>query len=839
MNREKTVSIFEWIWKPYIKTSVIPLLLVELVFIGIYFVTNNWSRERQVLSMKNEVFHEMQILSSQEAAIINGQTQRILTNVDIFRDAVSHTLEQRAPLGEDDRRRLVTGQDGAYYSAADSPAGGAAVFYSGVYTVGDEQKRKVASLLALQPQMKSMIAREKLASAIYFNTFDSLNVIYPYMDVITQYAPKMNIPEFNFYYEADEDHNPDHKAVWTDAYLDPAGNGWMASCIAPVYNGAVLEGVAGIDVTIDTFRSEILGLDIPWGGHGFLVDDNGSILAMPDQVEQLFGIQELTSHQYTEAVKQDTFKPAEFNLFAHEDLKTINAELTAASQGLGELKLGGEQHILAWAAVENTRWKLIILADEDNILADTNHLKHELYEIGMYMVFGLIFFYSIYFVVLNQRTKRMSRKMSEPIQKINAIALGIGQGQYHPEIPDIHVIELRQTAEILTQVGQELGASNQELREAKEALESREANINAMIQSVDDMIAEIDESGTIIKVWSVDKRYDINLARNYEGKHVGVLFDPQTTLQFMDLLQKMLVTGETAGLEYEVSTRIGIRWMQAMISPIDYKHEQVRKVVMVSRDISDRKLIEESMLSSKESAEKANQAKSEFLSSMSHELRTPMNAILGFAQLLEYDRTEPLTASQQENVGEIIKAGKHLLQLISEILDLSRVESGRLALNIENVSVGEILEECFSWIQPLCSLNSIQFHNAAIPMYGQMMACDRIRMKQVLLNILSNAVKYNEKDGSIRVSIHPAGGNRLAIVVEDTGIGISEEDMKLIYEPFHRIQQGRQIEGTGIGLTVSSKLLEMMGGEIIASSTVGVGSRFEILIGRADLHSNE
>lgn len=839
MTREKTVSIFEWIWKPYIKTSVIPLLLVELVFIGIYFVTNNWSRERQVLSMKNEVFNEMQILASQEAAIIDGQTQRILTDVNLFRDAVSHTLEQGAPLGEADRERLVTDGDGAYYSAADSTAGGAAVFYSGVYTVGGEQKNKVASLLALQPQMKSMIAREKLASAIYFNSFDSLNVIYPYMDVKTQYPPKMNIPEYNFYYEADEAHNPDHKAVWTDAYLDPAGNGWMASCIAPVYNGAVLEGVAGMDVTIDTFRSEILGLEIPWNGHGFLVDDNGSILAMPDQVEQLFGIQELTSHQYTETVKQDTFKPAEFNLFAHDDLKTITSELTSSNQGLGEVDLGGQQHILAWSAVENTRWKLIILADEDNILANTNHLKHELYEIGMYMVFGLLFFYIIYFVLLNQRTKKMSKRMSEPLQKINAIALDIGQGQYHQEIPDIHVIELRQTAEILTQVGHKLGASNKELREAKDALESREANINAMIQSVDDMISEIDEAGTIIKIWSVDKRYDIKLAKNYEGKHVDTLFNPQTTLRFMDLLQKILATGETVGLEYEISTSIGPRWMQAMISPIHNKHEPVRKVVMISRDISDRKMIEESMRRSKESAEKANQAKSEFLSSMSHELRTPMNAILGFAQLLEYDHTEPLTASQQENVGEIIKAGKHLLQLISEILDLSRVESGRLALNIETIPVGEILEECFSWIQPICSLNAIQFHNEAVSMYGELIVCDRIRMKQVLLNILSNAVKYNDKDGSISVKVHPAEGNRLAIVVEDTGMGISEKDMKLIFEPFHRVQQGRQIEGTGIGLTVSSRLLEMMGGEIIAESAVGVGSRFEILIAKAHPHSEE
>lgn len=834
MSREKTVSIFEWIWKPYIKTAVIPLLLVELVFIGIYFVTNNWSRERHIASMKSEVFNEMQILASQEAAVIDGQTQRVATITNLYRDSISLALKQGATLGEDDRNRLVMGSDGAYYSVADSPAGGAAVFYSALHTVGNEQKGKVASLLTLQPQMESIIAREKLAAAIYFNSFDSLNIIYPYIDARTQYEPKMNIPEFNFYYEADEAHNPDHKVVWTDAYLDPAGNGWMASCIAPIYSGALLEGVAGIDITIDTFRKEILGLEIPWNGHGLLVDSNGVILAMPDKVEQLFGIQELTSHKYEETVKADTFKPEEFNLFAHEDLRTIATDLTGSDKGLAEVQVRGENQILAWSTVENTGWKLIVLAAEDTILAETNHLRHELFEIGVYMIIGLIFFYVIYFVVLNRRARNMSRRMSEPLQRINKIAVEIGQGQYEQDVPDIHVIELRQTAEILTKVGQKLGASNKALTEAKDALESREANINAMIQSVDDMIAEIDESGVIIKVWTVDKKYDLTLARNYEGKHVDTLFDLPTTMHFMELLQQILITGETAGLEYKVSTGIGPRWMQALITPIHNKSEPIRKVVMISRDISDRKLIEESMRSSKETAEKANQAKSEFLSSMSHELRTPMNAILGFAQLLEYDSTDPLTASQQENVKEIIKAGKHLLHLISEMLDLSRIEAGRMALTIEAVRLGDILEESFSWIQPICDQNAIRFHNAAESMYEQLIECDRFRMKQVLLNILSNAVKYNKVNGSITVSVLPASADRVAIVVEDTGIGISGQNLDIIFEPFHRINTDQRVEGTGIGLTLSSKLLELMNGEITAESRMGEGSRFQILIPGAE-----
>ncbi|MEK4326110.1 ATP-binding protein [Paenibacillus sp. FSL R7-0312] len=830
MKREKPISLFQWIWKSYIRTSVIPLVLVELVFIGIYFVTNEWSRERQTLSMKNEVLNEIRIVASQESAIIDSETRRISSLTVLYSDSIAHALNQEIPASEENLERLVMSPEGAYYSKADTTSGGAAIFYSGINKVGAQQKNKVERLLPLQPFMKSIVAREPLAAAVYFNTYDSLNIIYPYFDVMTQYQSQMNIPEFNFYYEADAEHNPERKAVWTDAYLDPAGNGWMASSIAPVYRGNVLEGVAGIDVTINTFREEIQTMDIPWKGLGLLVSNNGTILAMPDRAEQLFGIQELTSHNYQEAVKQDTFKPDEFNLFAHKDLQAIAVDIAADKQGLSEVRIDGQKQMLAWSTMENTGWKFIILAAETNIFAVTNHLNHELFEIGMYMILGLFLFYIIYFAILNWRSRVMSGRISEPLMEINRIAMEIGQGRYHQEIPEIHVTEIRETAEILSQVGSRLGEAYKSSSEAKDALEDREANMNAMIQSIDDMIAEINETGVIEKVWSIDRRYDYAMAKSFEGKHIDALLDPQTTLRFMSILSEVLATQETVGMEYEMASSRGTVWMQALITPIKRKNEPVRKVCVISRDITERKYMEESLFSSKELAETANKAKSEFLSSMSHELRTPMNAILGFAQLLEYESSDPLSASQQENVREIIKAGKHLLQLISEILDLTRIESGRMALSIEDLRLGDVLEECFTWMQPICSQHSIGFRNEALSMYEELIRCDRIRMKQVLLNILSNSIKYNNPNGMVTVSVHHAEARKLVIVVKDTGVGIREEDLIHIFEPFHRIPQGKQIEGTGIGLTVSRRLLGMMDGEIQVTSVFGEGSVFKILI---------
>lgn len=829
-DRETPISLFQWIWRSYIKTTIVPLVLVELVFIGIYFLTNEWSRERQIQSMKNEVLNEMQIVAVQEASLIEKQTHRISMLTYLYSDSVSTALQYGIPISEEDRKRLAMNSDGAYYSKADSSAGGAAIFFSGIQKVGDKEKNKVSSLLALQPFMKSMIAREPLASAVYYNTFDSLNIIYPYFDVISQYTPKMDIPSYNFYYEADLAHNPKKEAVWTDAYLDPAGNGWLASSIAPVYIDDVLEGVVGIDVTVETFKNQVLEMDIPWDGLGVLVSNNGSILAMPEQAEKLFGITELTSHNYQESVTQDTFKPEEFNLFTHEDLKNLTTQLAADKNGLIEMRVNDEKQILAWSTVKNTDWKLMVIASEAKIFADTNRLKRELVEIGIFMILGLVCFYLIYFTVLYRRAKIMSESISKPLIDINNIAIEIGKGKYEQAPPDISVYEMMETANILLEVGKKLGTSNKALTEARDALESREADMNAMIQSIDDVIAVIDEYGVLEKIWTIDKKFNFDIAKTLEGTQVSQLMEQETSQRFFDTLKEVLETGQTMELEYAIETSIGTRWMIVTLTLIHKKNEPTRKVCVISRDITDRKQIEESMISSKEIAEKASKAKSEFLSNMSHELRTPMNAILGFAQLLEYDTAEPLTFSQQENVHEIIKAGKHLLELINEILDLSRIESGKLALTIENVRLGDVLEECFAWVQPLCGLSGVRLYNEALPMYEELIFCDRMRIKQVVLNLLSNAIKYNKPKGSVTVRAVHAVGDQLEIVIQDTGVGIHNEDLVKIFEPFHRILQGTQVEGTGIGLTVSRKLLKMMDGEIHVTSKVGEGSTFKILI---------
>ena len=239
--------------------------------------------------------------------------------------------------------------------------------------------------------------------------------------------------------------------------------------------------------------------------------------------------------------------------------------------------------------------------------------------------------------------------------------------------------------------------------------------------------------------------------------------------------------------------------------------------------------------SAKLQAEKSSLAKSEFLSSMSHELRTPLNAILGFAQLLE-SGSPPLTPVQSANVDQILQAGWYLLRLINQILDLAVIESGKLAVSHEPVLLISALRECQAMVESKATERHIQLAFLPFDPTWLVMA-DSIRVKQVLINLLTNAIKYNREHGTVEIGCSANRPGRLRISVKDTGAGLSVEKMAHLFEPFNRLgQEAGTEEGTGIGLVVSKQLIELMGGAIGVQSWVGVGSEFWIELMRERGH---
>ena len=226
-------------------------------------------------------------------------------------------------------------------------------------------------------------------------------------------------------------------------------------------------------------------------------------------------------------------------------------------------------------------------------------------------------------------------------------------------------------------------------------------------------------------------------------------------------------------------------------------------------------------------AKKANRAKSEFLSRMSHELRTPLNGILGFAQLLLMDQRHPLSDKQSEYIEHVLKAGNLLLELINEVLDLAKIESGRISLSIENINPNTVVNECTDMIEAYASEQNIEITRTSADAPTHYVTGDFTRLKQVLSNLLSNAIKYNVSNGKVALDSSSGPKGFWRYTVTDTGYGIEEENQELLFQPFNRLNaENTDIEGTGIGLTITKHLIEIMGGSIGVKSTLGEGSVF-------------
>jgi PAS domain S-box-containing protein len=353
----------------------------------------------------------------------------------------------------------------------------------------------------------------------------------------------------------------------------------------------------------------------------------------------------------------------------------------------------------------------------------------------------------------------------------------------------------------------------------------------SLIESNIDAIMTTDPSGTIT---DVNKQMEV-LTDCTRDELIGAPFKNYFTDHEKAETGIKLVLREKKVINYELTARArdGKETEVSLNAMTFYDRDRkLQGVFAAARDITERKRLDQvlqekniELESSKSVAEKANLAKSEFLSSMSHELRSPLNAILGFAQLMESASPSPTTA-QKDSIAQILRAGWHLLKLIDEILDLAKVESRQVPLSQEPVSLAEVMLECRGMIDPQAIQRNIRM---TFPQFDKpsFVLADRTRVKQVLINLLSNAIKYNKPDGIIDVRTIETATGYIRVSIRDTGGGLTPEEVAQLFQAFNRLaQEGGGEEGTGIGLVVAKRLVELMGGVIGVESTVGVGCVF-------------
>jgi len=414
----------------------------------------------------------------------------------------------------------------------------------------------------------------------------------------------------------------------------------------------------------------------------------------------------------------------------------------------------------------------------------------------------------------------MSNLISKPLIELTEATREIAHGKY----------------EIRVNVGaeDEIGTLADSFNRMAENLNSSIGQNQKIIEGSLDGIIVIDSKG-IILIWnpSAERTFGWK-AEEVIGKPVHDLIIPERYRQdSIAGIKRIFETNEGVFLNKPIETsaihREGHEFpVELCIVPSTHEGQTVFHGFI--RDIKERKEAERQILKAKEEAEKANNAKSDFLARMSHEFRTPMNAILGFTQLLEMDTRDPLVDRQKVNLERISSAGNHLLELINEVLDLSEIESGNLKLNIEPVEITSLVDNIISMSKPLADKNNISLQRKHIPEGRNYCDIDALKFRQVVLNLVSNAIKYNKPSGSVVVSFEEQEeGKMMRLGIKDTGHGIPEEKAESLFKPFDRFDQdAAHIEGTGIGLSITKKLIEMMDGKIGFESQWGKGSFFYI-----------
>lgn len=691
MENNKQISVQSWVWRSMIKTGIIPLILVEIVLVAIFLISNHYINSDNMKYIQSQVNSELNISTSMESNIVRERVLSFVRLAEIYRNETERVLSEELDDKNTFDSNLVISESGVLYSKYDD--GGAASYYSSI--TKNKDLLKIAKLKKLDSLMKQLKQSDPFISSVYYNSWDSYNRIYPWFQTNKQYPPDMNIPEYNFYYLATEQYNPDRKVVWTDVYIDPAGHGWMTSVIAPVYVNGKLEGVVGLDITVDTIVRNIQNLSIPWDGYAILVSETGNIMALPPQGELDLNIKELKQHDYEHAITEEVFKPQEFNLFKRQDTSGLITDFDNSSEGLTKLVLNNKVKLVSWATIPETNWKILFVVDEQKMYQESIKLKEKYQNVGYVMIMGLIGFYIIFLAFTWYISKRMSRSIAEPLSQIRNMFYQVSTGKFDIYYDDFHLKELNDTANATIRMGKRLDKLTSQLKSAK---------------------IEADE---------------------------------------------------------------------------------------------------------------ANKSKSRFISNISHEIRTPMNSILALSDML---LKEKLEHEQEKSLQRIKKSGEHLLLVINDVLDISKIESGRLHIEAIPFDVYSLVKDVYELFEPRIINKHIELEvnvEENIPV----LIGDPLRIKQILINFVSNAIKFTEH-GEITIHVKALNKNELStalsFAVTDTGIGLCEDDKQKVFGSFQQADTSttRKYGGTGLGLSISRSIASLMGGSIGVESKVNQGSTF-------------
>ena len=786
--------------------------VVVVVAVAVVLAVVRDSAEDDVDAMLRDTTEtQLEQSARQQAETVEIELRSVQAAVDYLDAVTTDAYAAREFASADEVARYQTLASGAY-STVDGDTAQSAMFFGPFDGVTDAEKDKASYLAAIDIALKGVVHANPLAAAAYLNTFDGMTRIYPGFPIHEVFDGTAPAQEFNFYYEADLEHNPEKGVAWTSAYIDPARQGWIVSAVAPVYTGDFLEGVSGVDVRVKDLVGQLLSTEQAFDSHSILLDSTGVIIAMPPATEELLDLVELTDVEYETYITEETFKPDDFNVTLRDDTQDL-AEALAAPSGTGTMTIGGAEVLASWTTLDDPDWIVVSMVPVES-LQELHAPGERIKDAAALTLWVVAIAFLVLGLVLTWRGRRHSLAFTRPLEAIDEATARIAAGDFEPTLPPAPVAELERTGEQLLAMGRSLKAARERMLADAERLRVGEQRYRAIFENVAEPVITIDLDGIVI---DANEAADDMFGRPMEGVDLTATFG---TDQWREPGRREVIVrldGQAGRvLELAVSrSGSGVTTIYTLTA-----HD-------MTAETEARHLLEEA----RATAERTARVKDEFLASMSHEIRTPLNGVIGVLSLLA-DR--PLPDDARSELAVARRSADDLLVLVSDVLDFAKIEAGEVSVVATDVRLFDVLEGVRQLYAPFAAEQGDQLEMHIDDDVPEWVRLDPTRVRQVLVNLVSNALKFTQQgrvDVQVRrsaASASESGSLELWFEVRDTGAGVDPAVQPRLFE---RFSQGdpltaRKYPGTGLGLAIVKRLTELMGGTVGVRSTMGEGSTF-------------
>lgn len=761
-------SVKDIIYKEYRKAALLPIIIVEVMLLIMYFSITSYVESSTRNTLLEEAKSNIVEISGREVKNINQQVKEITTlsqmlqkdNEAIFNAPNTFGAPAQAPV-------FSAWQNGVHYKSNNN--GGSSVWYSSITPFDDYAKAKATKTEGMDRLFKWVSESNASIAGIYFNSFDSMCRYYPYLDAVYNvFEYNMDIPKFNFYYLADEKNNPSRESVWTNVYLDPAGKGWMASCITPIYDEKnKLQGVTGIDVTVDRMLQTILNLKLPWQAGAFLVDQNGVILAMPESIEGILNLKELRNQVYNSTVKQDTLKPEEFNLFKNsnpqiaEQIKNIWDD----HKSVNEMTIGSKHYFLTQDLVDETGWRLMVLVDQDNVLQPIHKLDRLTKQTGM-LAFGMmILFYSLFFSYLIYKSKKVAMVIATPINTIADKTTYIMDGSVELKFENVdsNIVEIDQLAHNFSVMTDELKMFSQEM---EEKVKDRTLQLTLANEQLTQSKRELEEAN--MQIIQKEKMASIGQLA------AGVAHEINNPMAFI------------------ISNITQLRsYASKLQSYVEYNLEAI-DVVKQSQDESRGE---------------------------GYDLVIVGEKLAELDNKRETLRIDFILEDMETLIDDTLQGTNRVKEIVQDLKTFSRNDVQKSMMDV-NIGLDSVIN--MIW-------NEIKFKANLVKEYQSlpMTYCNIGQINQVFMNLIMNAVHAIESYGEIVVKTYSLS-DVIYVEIRDNGKGIPTDILGKIFDPFFTTKEIGK--GMGLGLSISYQIIKNYQGEIKVISEEGKGTTFVVSI---------